>query len=326
MQEREISSQSVNAMVGRFYHCALNVPLESFRESLLRDIHSLVPFDAALWGTCDADAERFHSFACTGMGRDYADVLESTRLLNPMYHHLLAHPDTPVDMSDLVEDDVFYASEVYAEICQPYGFERALGTSCRDPRNRVYNLVILMRNKRSDTFSSDERRIQKHLVFHMMNAVSLAYSVHLSQISSEEGGNSAAICDRHGICYDTQPTFLNLVAKRFPAWQGDRLPFDLSPILDGGQDQVDGLLISSTPVGDLHCIRVREESPMDMLTNREREIVTSVCRGLSYKEVAKPLGIAPSTVSNHIYRVFEKLGVTSRTELAKLYNRARHLH
>jgi len=324
--EESINVQGVNAMVGRFYHSALNVPLKIFRETLLQDIGKLVPFDAALWGTCDADAERFHSLATVGLDDEFARNLELTRQINPMYHHLIANPDKPMDMSELMGDKQFYKSEAYAQICKPFGIERALGTSCRDPRNQVYNLVALFRTKRANTFSKDQRRIQQHLVFHMMNAVSLAYSVYLSHVSSVEGGSSAAICDRHGICYDSQPSFLNLIAKKHPGWRGDRLPFELPNAAGLAENQTHGLLISTTPIGDLLCVRAREEGPMDMLTNREREIVSSVCRGLSYKEVARPLGIAPSTVSNHIYRVFEKLGVSSRTELAKLFSKARHLH
>ena len=326
MMEATINVRGVNAMVGRFYHNALNVPLKKFRQTLLRDIKTLLPFDAALWGTCDAEAETFHSLSSVGLESDFARALEKTRHLNPMYHHLIANPDAPRDMSDLMGDDEFYSSDLYQSICAPFGIERALGTSCRDPRNRVYNLVVLLRFDRAQVFSEDERRIQQHLVFHMMNAAALAYSVYLSQVSSMEGGSSAAICDRYGICYDIQPSFLSLLAQKYPGWQGGRLPPDLVEALDAGKSQAKGLKLATEPVGDLLCVSAREEGPMDILTKREREIVSSVCRGLSYKEVARPLGIAPSTVSNHIYRVFEKLGVTSRNELAKMFNKARHLH
>jgi DNA-binding NarL/FixJ family response regulator len=58
--------------------------------------------------------------------------------------------------------------------------------------------------------------------------------------------------------------------------------------------------------------------PLDRLTPREREIVFAVAQGLSFKQAAKKIGVAPSTVANHLYRVYRKLGVYSRTELAAL--------
>lgn len=321
-----ISASGVNDMVGRFYRSALSVPLQEFRENLLREVAGLVPFDAAVWGTGEVSAEHFHSVTVMGLSVRFARHIEKTRQANPMFHYLMQHPDNPVAMAELISDDEFYVSDFYKKVCRPYKIERILGSSFRDPRNRVYNLVILFRFDQKYRFTTAERQIQKHLIFHMINALSLAYSVYLSQVSSEQGGSSAAICDRHGICYDTQPSFLSLIGEKFPDWQGGRLPFALPLDSPAVETPVQDLLISATPVGDLLCVRAREEGPMDMLTKREREIVNSVCRGLSYKEVARPLGIAPSTVSNHVYRVFEKLGVTSRTELAKLFNQSRHLH
>jgi predicted ATPase/DNA-binding NarL/FixJ family response regulator len=52
------------------------------------------------------------------------------------------------------------------------------------------------------------------------------------------------------------------------------------------------------------------------LTDREREIVGLVARGLADKQVATELCISPRTVDAHLRNVFKKLGVGSRTELA----------
>lgn len=50
------------------------------------------------------------------------------------------------------------------------------------------------------------------------------------------------------------------------------------------------------------------------LTPREREILDKLTRGLSDKEIAAELGVSPSTIKNHLYRVYVKLQVRSRTE------------
>jgi transcriptional regulator, LuxR family len=47
-------------------------------------------------------------------------------------------------------------------------------------------------------------------------------------------------------------------------------------------------------------------------------VVATVVRGLSFKQAARLLGVAPSTVANHLYRVYRKLGINSRTELAQM--------
>jgi ligand-binding sensor domain-containing protein/DNA-binding CsgD family transcriptional regulator len=51
------------------------------------------------------------------------------------------------------------------------------------------------------------------------------------------------------------------------------------------------------------------------LTAREREILRLVLQGASNKDIEKKLFISGSTVRNHIYNVYQKLGVRNRLEL-----------
>ncbi len=50
------------------------------------------------------------------------------------------------------------------------------------------------------------------------------------------------------------------------------------------------------------------------MTIREREIMDELGAGTTSKEIAHKLGISPATVKNHLYRIYGKLGVGSRTE------------
>jgi two-component system, NarL family, nitrate/nitrite response regulator NarL len=52
------------------------------------------------------------------------------------------------------------------------------------------------------------------------------------------------------------------------------------------------------------------------LTPREREIVKAVVDGASNREIAAQFGVSPQTVKNHLSVIFDKLGVSSRLELA----------
>jgi DNA-binding CsgD family transcriptional regulator len=54
---------------------------------------------------------------------------------------------------------------------------------------------------------------------------------------------------------------------------------------------------------------------MKPLTPREREIVALVAGGLSNRQIAAALGVAESTVKNHLQHVFGKLNVRSRAQL-----------
>jgi HD-GYP domain-containing protein (c-di-GMP phosphodiesterase class II) len=66
-----------------------------------------------------------------------------------------------------------------------------------------------------------------------------------------------------------------------------------------------------------HRAPARREGPGG-LTVREVEVLALVARGLANKEIARRLGVAPKTVSNHVEHIYMKVGVGSRAA-ATLY-------
>jgi len=54
------------------------------------------------------------------------------------------------------------------------------------------------------------------------------------------------------------------------------------------------------------------------LSEREREVARLVAQGLTDKEIARALGVSPTTVRTYIERLFEKLGIRRRSALARL--------
>jgi len=59
-----------------------------------------------------------------------------------------------------------------------------------------------------------------------------------------------------------------------------------------------------------------EAGPLGTLTGREREVAALVAQGLRYRDVAEQLRISDHTVKNHLRRIFHKLQIRSRVELA----------
>ncbi len=88
-----------------------------------------------------------------------------------------------------------------------------------------------------------------------------------------------------------------------------------------------GFVVKTAPVAELvDAIRQaasgglafgrRPDAAAASLTAREREVVGLVVDGSSNDEIGAALGITTKTVEGHLRRLFERLGVQSRTELA----------
>jgi two-component system, NarL family, nitrate/nitrite response regulator NarL len=65
-----------------------------------------------------------------------------------------------------------------------------------------------------------------------------------------------------------------------------------------------------------HLAKLRKQGSRPPLAPRERQLIGFVRKGLRNREIAEQLGVTEGTVKVYLHAVFEKLGVSSRTELA----------
>lgn len=80
-----------------------------------------------------------------------------------------------------------------------------------------------------------------------------------------------------------------------------------------GNERIHDLIQS---LRELERAPVREAPPAGQLTRRELEVISAVVDGLSNKDIAAQLSLSEQTVKNHLSHVYDKLGVSTRLELA----------
>jgi two-component system nitrate/nitrite response regulator NarL len=62
-------------------------------------------------------------------------------------------------------------------------------------------------------------------------------------------------------------------------------------------------------------VRAVNANGLNLLSKRELDVVRSLAEGLTNREIAERLGLSQHTIKNYLFRVFDKLGVSSRMEL-----------
>ena len=103
-------------------------------------------------------------------------------------------------------------------------------------------------------------------------------------------------------------------------------------ILDAIRKVADGETILSPSATRTVVGRVRSEAGSDRsrqaverltaLTEREREVAVAVGRGLTNADIARELYLSIPTVKAHVSRLFDKLGVTNRVQIAMVVHDA----
>ena len=68
-------------------------------------------------------------------------------------------------------------------------------------------------------------------------------------------------------------------------------------------------------VSEVPSLRVLSATGINLLTPREEQVVALVAEGLGNRQIAGELNLSEHTIKKYLFRIFEKLGVSTRVEL-----------
>lgn len=88
---------------------------------------------------------------------------------------------------------------------------------------------------------------------------------------------------------------------------------DVDQVRSALREAYSGGMLMPAPVARIVMERFRREAPAADygLTPREQEVLAEMVNGYTQKEIGDRLAISPSTVNNHVQRIYEKLHVHS---------------
>lgn len=279
----------------------------------LNFLRQVINFDGAIWGTGHVSTKAFHTQTAIDISTDIFDQLKANLAINPIFETLFSTQGGAVDMQDVLPDEQFYDSQLYQSCFKPFGIERILSSLHIDERSGIFTLLTLYRYNREEGFSVEEKIIQSRLLYHLLSAASHRQLLALSEQEKDPSHHRCAICDCEGIYHSVDSSFLDTLESHLQVPTQQKFPF---PIIRKDNQFTEGeLQFTQTRLGELYRISVRIKNQFDELTIREKQVVAGVCKGGTFKQIARELELSPSTISNHLYRIYMKLGIHTRSEL-----------
>lgn len=215
------------------------------------------------------------------------------------------------------------ASPAMADWLRHWGLAHALASSVADPLTGSFTAIGLWRSEASGAFGSEERVFVQAVIPILVEARTHNRLLHLVQAAAPPGSDSwlPAIADRRGLLLGADDRFIELLREEWPPWRGPRLPAPLEQaVRQGPGPRYNGrrLVCKAAVVGDTTLLQVRRSTPVDRLTPREREIAVYTAQGLTHKEIARLLEVAPTTVRTHLTASCRRLGVRNKAQMAAL--------
>lgn len=289
--------------------------LEHFHALALQQLQVLIAFDKAWWGSAALidDLPEEHSAFVFGLPRHFISDWVSIR-----------HEDVTVDLvhgnpgsAYCVDTTAPNAPAGLAWLGCQHGFGEFMCIVHMDAQTQLSNHLSLYRPAGAPPFSPTDRLLLQTLMPHLVAAQSANHiRTMVSRRATLSGPHTfaLAVCDQRGTLHSTERSFVDLLLKEWPDWTGPILPEPASPLGYIGRH----IRLESQIVHDLFLLTARPQSPLNLLSARETDVATLFGEGLTYKAIARELGLAPNTVRHHIRSIYSKLGVNDKAAIAQL--------
>jgi DNA-binding CsgD family transcriptional regulator len=282
-------------------------------------------FDGAWYGWAQIEKEgvQIHANASLNLPDDYYEFWKTMANDDLLAARLIREPGaiaTYDRYSGQQNDGMTTLSDRYALT------QMATVMNRREGRLASFYLSSYRMGRRSRSFLPEEQEYLQCAVDQLGRAMKLSSFEYNRRA---ERGTISILVNESGIGILGLGNLREQLGEFWPSWKGDLLPEKLTKLIHmQGQhvlpDEQMIVTCENAPQYQgmgLRRLTLRRMMPIDHLTIRESEVAVLLSKGRSHKDVARMLGIAPSTVRNQTQSIYDKLGVNSRAELASMFAR-----
>jgi DNA-binding CsgD family transcriptional regulator len=305
------------------YRAAQEISGDEFPDFAIGLLRSALPFTSTRWMTVipQSDGVSISSVHLQNEPLDMVLDWQEISRQDPIYDAVMAKPGRGCN---------FHAPTLYAgpslaimrDYTTRYGHQNGLSVCQLTGSREHLTALSLFRCDPDDHFQKAEQLLQERFLPHLIEAASINRSLCFGRSGyalNEKGSVSTALSRMDGIFLYCAPRFKDLLNREWSSWTGLRLPGQLYTDLSK-QGRFSGAVITvdSQRVGNLLILRARAVTGLDQLSPRELVVARLFGEGLSYKEIALKMSVSPNTVRSFLQRVYEKLKIRDKAELAAL--------
>lgn len=311
--------QSLGALVHSLYRAAHSEGIRNFDALLFTHLKDVLPFDGAWLGhsTITPAGPVLHSNVLYQLAPDYVQCWETVQAHDPLVHEALGRPGLP---AVLAVDQAYLHADFRAFLLQ-FGIAQVLCTTSVDPILRTCVHLSLYLHAQQPVFAPADRALLAAAMPNLASAIAMNRMRELERIHTGHTATrtGVAMVSRKGVIQYASPGFGDFMRLEWPDWPGGILPVAiLEAVTKKRIRNFSGTRISAEceTSGDLLIVTVRSKSRTDTLTPRERLVALQFAQGNSYKEVARTLCMAPSTVRHHLRQAYTKLQIQDKGAIA----------
>jgi DNA-binding CsgD family transcriptional regulator len=315
--------QQLSALLLDLHAASDSLPFPDFQREALRLVQAVLPFDSAVWGVGTYQANGIPQIFSMFLFEQPPEMLASYERVKDRDQAFAAAMSSPGTTMNIAAADIQWGpgSEPIKAHIERYGMAHTLTTLTRGPITELAGAICLYRADPAAPFSERERAMQQALVPHLLalyDRSRIQFLANRRRPARERRGRPAAIVDGKGMLHSANPSFVKLLLAEWPEWHGPMVPRELLAGLGATRSATafNRIVAEVTPVNDVFLLNLREITVCDDLSQREWDVALAFGGGMSHKEVAQHLDIAPGTVRNHLSNVYAKLGVSNKAELA----------
>jgi DNA-binding CsgD family transcriptional regulator len=288
-------------------------------EWALDGLQQLVRFDAALWidgHSVRGEVEAYRTVVA-GPGAGLLQGHDAVRHADALLLDAVRQPGIAV-ARPMRGDGAGGQFEAFAS---RQGIDHGLAVCCVDAHTSLASTIALYRRHPGKAFGAAESEYLEALAPHLIETRAIAAIQSLLLATRADGAmlSSSGVADGQARLQVAPPDFQRLMRLEWPAWRERALPSPLAALTRGRSAwryAGERIVVKASAMNDVFLLQPREKRAVDELSARELEVARLMADGHTYKQAAQRLGVAPSTVRNHLRAIFATLGVRRQSEMA----------